>query len=140
VGGCPIEPDVLLRLARCPPTDPAALADVPGVGPALAEKLGGAILGALAPYQIDETPSIDNPLFLRLEEWRARIAREMGVPSYVVLPDSALRAICETRPQSRIDLAWVRGIGPRTLAKFGEELLRLSAPDTEEASGGEKHA
>jgi ATP-dependent DNA helicase RecQ len=46
--GAPIlEPEVMLALARQPPVDGAALADVPGVGSALAERWGGAILGAL---------------------------------------------------------------------------------------------
>ena len=46
--GAPIlEPEVMLALARRPPADGAALADVPGVGSALAERWGGAILGAL---------------------------------------------------------------------------------------------
>ncbi|HET7240574.1 MAG TPA: ATP-dependent DNA helicase RecQ, partial [Gemmatimonadales bacterium] len=46
--GAPIlEPEVMLALARRPPADGPALADVPGVGSALAERWGGAILGAL---------------------------------------------------------------------------------------------
>jgi ATP-dependent DNA helicase RecQ len=125
-GGCPLEPEVLLCLARCPPPDAAALADVPGVGPALAERLGGAILGALAPVQGAESSPVSSPLQEALEHWRAGIARNMGVPPYVVLPDSTLRAIARERPQSRLDLARVPGVGPRTLAKFGEELVRLS--------------
>jgi ATP-dependent DNA helicase RecQ len=123
-GGCPLEPDVLLRLAQSPPPDAAALADVPGVGPALAEKLGGAILGALTPVDQSE-PSAGGPLREALEQWRAGVAGEMGVPAYVVLPDSALRAIVEERPRSRYELARIRGVGPRTLAKFGDELVRL---------------
>jgi len=39
-GGCPLEPEVLLRLARNPPPDAGALADVPGVGPAVAHGYG----------------------------------------------------------------------------------------------------
>jgi ATP-dependent DNA helicase RecQ len=124
-GGCPLEPDVLLRLAKCPPADPAALADVPGVGPALAERLGGAILGALASCQADRTAPGKDPLLASLEQWRAGVAREMGVPAYVILSDSALRAISDARPDTRSELARARGVGPRTLAKFGDDLLRL---------------
>ena len=46
-GAALLEPEVLLALARHPPADAAALADVPGVGAALAARLGRAILGAL---------------------------------------------------------------------------------------------
>jgi ATP-dependent DNA helicase RecQ len=124
-GGCPIEPDVLLRLARCPPMDAAALADVPGVGPALATRLSGAILGALAPGHQGEPTPAGSPLQEALEQWRAGVAREMGVPAYAVLPDLALRAIAEDRPQTREELARIRGVGPRALAKFGDALLQI---------------
>ena len=127
-GGCPLEPDVLLQLARHPPADAAALADVPGVGPSLTERLGGTILHALScdgpvPVAVEE-----NATFASLERWRSAIAREMGVPAYVVIPDVVLRAISAARPQSRLDLARVRGVGPRTLAKFADQLLHFSLP------------
>lgn len=133
-GGCPLEPDVLAQLANSPPRDIAALADVPGVGPALAEKLGGAILGALAvdgdfgmPANADQAP-VEHLLFTSLKQWRTGVAWEMGVPAYVVLSDSLLRALVEIRPQSRKELARVKGVGPRTLAKFSEDLLRIINP------------
>jgi len=124
-GGCPLEPEVLLRLAKRPPADAAALADVPGVGPALAERLGGTILRALdtgcpAPPGVEE-----DPVFASLERWRAGVAETMGVPAYVVIPDGVLHAIAGAQPQTRLDLARIRGVGPRTLAKFGEDLLGL---------------
>ncbi|HTC24725.1 MAG TPA: RecQ family zinc-binding domain-containing protein, partial [Gemmatimonadales bacterium] len=46
-GGALFEPDTLVRLALHPPADGPALARVPGVGPALAEHLGGTLLRAL---------------------------------------------------------------------------------------------
>ena len=46
-GGCLLEPEVLHRLARNPPRDAASLADVAGIGPAIAERYGATILGAL---------------------------------------------------------------------------------------------
>src|SRR5215204_2824211 len=88
-GGCPLEPEVLLALARNPPPTAAALADVPGVGPALAARLSGTILDALAGRP--EQPSASHhPLISVLQQWRAGVAREMGVPAYTVLPDAAL--------------------------------------------------
>jgi ATP-dependent DNA helicase RecQ len=127
-GGCPLEPQVLLWLAKSPPTSASALADVPGVGPALTERLGGAILGALASGKANGTAISHDPLFSALETWRADMARTMGVPAYMVLTDAALRRLVEARPSTRQDLAKVRGIGPRTLGKFGEDLLRLMTP------------
>jgi ATP-dependent DNA helicase RecQ len=124
-GGCPIEPDVLLRLARTPPPDAAALADVPGVGPALAERLGGVILGALAGEATEPAMPAD-PSLLSLQRWRGEVAREMGIPAYAVIPDGVLRSIAQARPRNRLDLARIRGVGPRTLAKFADHLLSWS--------------
>jgi superfamily II DNA helicase RecQ len=128
-GGCPLEPDVLLALARCPPSDAAVLADVPGVGPALAERLGGAILGALAggsPEPGEGRQSTQLALAVSLQNWRAEVARQMGVPAYLVLTDAVLREIAERRPLTRDDLARVHGMGPRTLAKFADCLLEMT--------------
>ncbi len=123
-GGCPLEPEVLLSLARCPPSDATALADVSGVGPALAERLGGTILAALGARDM-ESPSGDRQhTCSALETWRAAVARELGVPKYTVLTDAALRAIATERPQTREELARIPGVGPRILAKFGDDVLR----------------
>jgi RecQ family ATP-dependent DNA helicase len=128
-GGCPLEPEVLLRLAECTPRDGSALADVPGVGPALAERLGGSILGALAvgtpagPATADGTAV---SILVSLENWRAGVARHMGVAPYLVLTDATMHAIVKLRPTNRQELARLPGIGPRTLAKFGDDLLRLA--------------
>ena len=123
--GCPVEPDVLLRLARQPPADAASLADIPGVGPALAARLGGTILGALASRDPATDSPDDDPLLAAMSGWRAGVAREMGVPPFLVVGDGILRAIVAARPESRMDLARIRGVGPRLLAKFADDILRL---------------
>jgi ATP-dependent DNA helicase RecQ len=128
-GGCPLEPEVLLRLARRPPSHAAALADIPGVGAALTARYGGTILHALSADSSSAPMSASGgPALPALQGWRAGVARDMGVPPYLVIPDRVLRAISEARPRTRLDLAHIRGVGPRTLAKFADELLGLSAP------------
>jgi ribonuclease D len=122
---------VLLRLAKSPPPDAASLADVPGVGAAVTERLGGAILRALSCAGPDQDSRSNDPAFSALEKWRAGVAREMGVPVYAIVSDAVLRAISEAQPKSRSELARIRGLGPRALAKFGDDLLRLIAGDNE---------
>jgi ATP-dependent DNA helicase RecQ len=126
-GGCPLEPDVLLRLAQHPPTDAAALADVAGVGPALTERLGGTILTALSPEPQTAAVTTGNGAVTALQNWRAEAARVMGVPPYAIVPDAVLHSIAQARPRSRPELAHIRGVGPRTLAKFADQLLELTA-------------
>ena len=127
-GGTLLEPDVLLRLAQRPPSRVAELAEVPGVGPALAERLGGTILRALhaggCSGAVTDAPS---PLRQSLERWRSRAGAAMGVPAYRILSDAAVNALASGAARDRSSLARLPGVGPRTLAKFGEELLRLVA-------------
>ena len=122
-GGCLLEPDVLLRLARNPPPTAGALADVPGVGPAVAERYGATILGALGVDAGSSSHAERSAAEHALEEWRAAVAREMGVPDYVVLGDRALAQLAagDAAPSR------VTGppAGPRFRAKFDAELRRL---------------
>ena len=116
-GGCLLEPEVLLRLARNPPPDAGALADVPGVGPTIAQTRGATILAALGVEAGVRRKGERSPAEQALEEWRAAVAREMGVPSYVVLGDRALARLAtgDAGPAP----------GPRFRAKFEGELRRL---------------
>ncbi len=126
-GGCPLEPDVLLRLAKDPPANPAALADVPGVGASLAERLGRTILSALGTGHVASAHGGEDEVLSSLQRWRGSVAQTMGVPDYTVVPDAVLRAISAVQPKSRLDLARIRGVGPRTLAKFADDLLSIVA-------------
>jgi ATP-dependent DNA helicase RecQ len=119
-GGCLLEPEVLLRLARDPPPDPGALADVPGVGPAIAQAYGATILGALEVEACGagRREQKESAAERALEEWRSAVAREMGVPTYVVLGDRALA-------QLALGDAGPAGLGPRLRAKFDGEIRRL---------------
>jgi superfamily II DNA helicase RecQ len=113
-------------LAKHPPTDPSALADVPGVGGALAERFGGTILRALSSDGGDVICRPDNAAFDELARWRSGVARSMGVPAYRILGNGVLRAICQARPRNKEELARIKGVGPRVLAKFGNALVELS--------------
>jgi RecQ family ATP-dependent DNA helicase len=127
-GGALFEPDVLRRLAERPPRNEAALAEVSGVGPALAARLGGTILRALGVAGAAEDGEEQSSLLRQaLEEWRHRISSAMGVPVFRVLTDSALATVASGRVFDRASLGRLAGLGPRSLAKFGDELLRLVA-------------
>jgi superfamily II DNA helicase RecQ len=125
-GGALLEPDVLLRLARRPPATGAALAEVPGVGPALAERLGGTILRALRTLPLGGEPRPDEtPLRAALETWRSRAAAQMGVAPYLILGDGALETLATTASVADGSALRVAGLGPRARRKFGDDLLRL---------------
>jgi ATP-dependent DNA helicase RecQ len=64
-------------------------------------------------------------LFEKLRAWRGQIAKEHGVPAYVVFHDSTLQAIAQARPRSVDALRTIAGLGERKLANYGEQLLAL---------------
>jgi hypothetical protein len=112
-GGCPLEPEVLLRLAKRPPADAAALADVPGVGPALAETLGRTILSALGTSCLGAPEVEEDPVFASLEHWRSGLAQTMGVPASPTA-FCTLSRVRNRRPGliSRGSVVWAHALWP----------------------------
>jgi ATP-dependent DNA helicase RecQ len=74
---------------------------------------------------IDGLDTSAEPLFERLREWRAGVAREHGVPAYVVFHDGTLRAIAQQRPRALEELAQVSGVGTAKLARYGEAVIGI---------------
>jgi ATP-dependent DNA helicase RecQ len=66
-------------------------------------------------------------LFEALRQHRLRLAREQGVPPYVVASDRTLREIATLRPRTLHELGGVHGIGPAKLDRFGRGLLDVVA-------------
>jgi len=69
----------------------------------------------------------DQPLFEALRAWRAGVAKELGVPAYIVFGDSTLRALAELRPATLADLDGVTGIGAKKREAYGEAVLEVVA-------------
>jgi ATP-dependent DNA helicase RecQ len=65
----------------------------------------------------------EQALFDRLRDVRLRIARERGVPPYVIFHDTTLRDLVLRKPKTIDDLQEVYGIGARKAAALGDELL-----------------
>jgi len=74
---------------------------------------------------VDGLDTSAEPLFERLREWRAGVAREHGVPAYVVFHDGTLRAIAQQRPRALEELAQVSGVGTAKLARYGEAVIGI---------------
>jgi len=78
----------------------------------------------------DDDEPIDEPLFARLRELRARLAKEERLPAYCVFHDRTLAALARQRPATLDEMAEVPGVGPSKLAKYGAAFLdALRAPD-----------
>jgi len=72
-----------------------------------------------------ELPEAAQPLFERLRAWRAEVAREQGVPAYIVFGDATLRGIAVTEPATLEQLATVSGVGEKKLEAYGEAVLAI---------------
>ena len=58
-----------------------------------------------------------------LREWRRGIAKEQGVPAFVVLHDTSLDEICHQNPSSIPELLNITGIGERKAQTYGKQIL-----------------
>src|SRR5437762_1286242 len=65
----------------------------------------------------------ESDLFDLLREVRLRLARERGVPPYVIFHDTSLRDMVERRPQTIADLHQIYGVGAKKAADFGDAFL-----------------
>lgn len=70
-----------------------------------------------------EGRAMDSELREYLREWRREMAREQNVPAYVVLHDTSLNEICQSRPASIAQLRGITGIGERKAELYGQEIL-----------------
>lgn len=76
---------------------------------------------------------VDVDLFERLRALRLRLARERGVPSFVIFGDGSLRDMARRRPRTAEELLDVHGVGEKKLADFGEIFLAEIAGERVEA-------
>jgi ATP-dependent DNA helicase RecQ len=67
--------------------------------------------------------AIDSDLFNVLRGVRLDLARERGVPPYVIFHDTTLRDMVQRRPTTIDDLRGVYGVGAKKAADFGEAFL-----------------
>ena len=69
----------------------------------------------------------DRPVFESLREWRAGVAKEQGMPAYIVFGDATLRALAEHRPTTLDDLDGITGIGAKKREAYGAAVLEVIA-------------
>ena len=62
-------------------------------------------------------------LFERLRTLRLTIARETGVPPYIVFTDKTLIDMCVKRPKNKSEMLDVSGVGEAKYKRYGERFL-----------------
>ena len=67
----------------------------------------------------------DDPLWQALRAKRMELAKEQGVPPYVIFHDSTLLEILNRKPQSLTELGQIGGVGQAKLARYGDDFLKV---------------
>jgi len=66
-----------------------------------------------------------DPLFDALRDLRRELAKEQGVPPYVIFHDATLREMAAAKPNDRQALSEITGVGARKLDAFGDAFLAV---------------
>jgi ATP-dependent DNA helicase RecQ len=67
----------------------------------------------------------DAPLWQALRDTRTRIAKDQGVPPYVIFHDATLLEILRVRPVNRTEMAAISGVGSAKLERYGEAFIEV---------------
>ncbi|VAV92845.1 ATP-dependent DNA helicase RecQ [hydrothermal vent metagenome] len=74
---------------------------------------------------------VGDPLFDALRAKRMELAKDQGVPPYVIFHDSVLRDMTGFKPRNLPALSELPGIGAAKLDRYGDEFLRVILKVTE---------
>lgn len=70
---------------------------------------------------------VDRDLFEELRSLRTRMARQRGVPPYVIFGDASLRDMARLKPTTPDEFRIVHGVGEKKLADYGDLFLEVIA-------------
>jgi ATP-dependent DNA helicase RecQ len=99
---------------------------VPAASSAPSARGGKSRRAAAAPVAVELAPEAA-AVFERLRAWRTGVAKELGMPPYVIFHDATLRQIAAAPPTTLAGLAQVNGVGETKLAKYGQQILEVLA-------------
>ena len=71
--------------------------------------------------------NVDQALLAILKQYRLDLAKERGVPAYIVFTDASLIDMAEKRPSNEAEFRALHGVGERKCEEFAAPFLRLLA-------------
>ncbi|HET8940429.1 MAG TPA: DNA helicase RecQ [Rudaea sp.] len=83
--------------------------------------------------QMLEIAAHEEALWQALREARADVAREQGVPAYVIFHDATLLQMLRERPRDADEFAQLGGVGAAKRTRYGETFLRVIAQASPDA-------
>jgi ATP-dependent DNA helicase RecQ len=73
--------------------------------------------------ELPKERSYDKPLFEMLKKLRKKVAKEKGLPPFVIFQDPSLEEMATTYPTTEQELAQINGVGMGKVKKFGKYFL-----------------
>lgn len=67
----------------------------------------------------------DEDLFEELRQKRSEIAKDMGVPPYLIFSDKTLKYLAAEKPYDKVSMLEVNGVGMKKYEQFGEDFLEI---------------
>ena len=72
----------------------------------------------------------EDPLWYLLKDKRTELAREQGVPPYLIFHDSTLLEILNRQPKTLNEMSLISGVGQAKLERYGDAFLQVLADAT----------
>jgi ATP-dependent DNA helicase RecQ len=113
------ERQVMFRRDEPRPALPSTRSASPGSSGRARRAAAGPAAGELGPEA--------EQVFERLRAWRTGVAKELGMPPYVIFHDATLRQIAAAPPTTMDGLARINGVGETKLARYGQQILEVLA-------------
>ncbi len=63
--------------------------------------------------------------FEALKAWRSEVAKEHGLPAYVIFQNTTLAEMARVMPGDLVELGEISGVGAKKLEAYGREILRV---------------
>ena len=68
---------------------------------------------------------VDDPLWHALKDKRMELAKEQGVPPYLIFHDSPLLELLNKKPSTLTEMSQINGIGQAKLTRYGDAFLEV---------------
>lgn len=94
----------------------------------MSKTTGGAVGGAKAKSRKKKKISADafnNPLFEKLRELRAELARKQSIAAYMVFSDATLLQMANEKPKNKQEMLAISGVGEVKWERYGEEFVKI---------------
>ena len=70
-----------------------------------------------------QSHNYEGDLYDQLRELRTRLAKERGVPPYIIFPDRTLKEMAHYRPKTMDEFKQLNGVGEKKAQRYGTEFL-----------------